>query len=59
MPVTASTSVRELKNLIQGATNTSNISALPAYGIDDEDEVLIGTPVDVVDGLDDNTLPTL
>jgi len=59
LPVTASTSVNELKNLIQGATNTSNISALPAYGIDDEDEVLIGTPVDVVDGLDDNTLPTL
>jgi len=59
LPVTASTSVNELKNLIQGATNTSNISALPAYGIDDEDEVLIGTPVDVVDELDDNTLPTL
>lgn len=61
LPVTASTSVSELKNLIQGATNTSNISAIPAYGIDDEgeDEILIGTPVDVIDGLDDDTLATL
>ena len=57
LPITASTSVSELKDLIQGATNTSNISAMPAYGIDDEDT--IGNPVDVVDGVDDDTLATL
>lgn len=57
LPITASTSVSELKNLIQGATNTSNISVMPDYGIDDEDT--IGTPVDVVDGIDDDTLATL
>lgn len=59
LPVTASTSVNELKNLIQGATNTSNISAVPAYGIEDDDDVLIGAPVDVIDGLDDDHLATL
>ena len=58
LPVTASTTVSELKHLIQGATNTSNIPAMPAYGIDEEDE-FIGTPVDVVDGMDDNNLATL
>ena len=57
LPVTASTSVRELENLIQGATNTSNIPAMPAYGYDEEDEDLC--PVDVVDGLDDTGLATL
>lgn len=58
--VTASTSVGELENLIQGATNTSNISAMPTYGYDeDNDEDLIGTPIDVVDGIDDNNLATL
>lgn len=58
--VTASTSVGELENLIQGATNTSNISAMPTYGYDEEDdENLVGTPIDVVDDLDDNNLATL
>ena len=57
LPITASTSVSELKDLIQGATNTSNISAMPAYGISEDD--FIGSPVDVVDGLDDDTLATL
>ena len=57
LSITASTSVSELKNLIQGATNTSNIASMPAYGIDDEDT--IGNPVDVVDGIDDDTLATL
>lgn len=52
LPVTASTSVRELENLIQGATNTSNISAAPLY----EDAEL---PVDVIDDLDDSNLATL
>ena len=59
LPVTASTSVRELENLIQGATNTSNISSMPTYGYDEEEEEPIGVPVDVVDGLDDNNLATL
>lgn len=39
LPVTASTSVRELEHLIQGATNTSNLDAMPAYGVE-EDEVV-------------------
>ena len=57
LPVTASTSVRDLEDLIQGATNTSNIGAMPMYGIDEDD--FIGVPVDVVDGVDDNNLATL
>ena len=56
LPVTASTSVRELENLIQGATNTSNIVAMPDFGADDSD---IGTPVDVVEDLEDNDVATL
>lgn len=60
LPVTASTSVRELENLIQGATNTSNIPALPLYdGIDEEEGDIIGAPIDVVDDLDGNDLATL
>lgn len=39
LPVTASTSVRELEHLIQGATNTSNLDAMPTYGVE-EDEVV-------------------
>ena len=58
LSVTASTSVRELENLIQGATNTSNISVMPAYGVDEEDD-FSGGPIDVVDGLDDNHVATL
>ncbi len=57
LPVTASTTVRELENLIQGATNTSNIATMPMYGV--EDEGIVGDPVEVVDGLDDNNLATL
>jgi hypothetical protein len=57
LPVTASTSVRELEDLIQGATNTSNIGVAPMYGIDEDD--FIGTPVDVVDDVDGNDLATL
>lgn len=56
LPVTASTSVRELENLIQGATNTSNIGAVPDFGVDDSD---IGAPVDVVEDLEDNDVATL
>ena len=59
LPVTASTSVRDLENLIQGATNTSNISSMPTYGYDEEEEDPIGVPIDVVDDLDDNGLATL
>ena len=57
LPVTASTSVRELENLIKCATNTSNVSAMPAYGIDESD--FIGSPVDVVDGVDEDNVATL
>ena len=57
LPVTASTSVGELENLIEGATNTSNISTMPSYDIDESD--FIGNPVDVVDGMDDNNVATL
>jgi hypothetical protein len=39
--------------MIQGATNTANIGAMPCY----EDD--IGTPVDLIDDLDDNNLATL
>lgn len=59
LPVTASTSVRDLENLIQGATNTSNISSRPTYGYDEEEEDFLGNPVDVVDGLDNDDLATL
>lgn len=60
LSVTASTSVSELENLIQGATNTSNIPAIPVYqDFDEEEGEEIGTPIDVVDGLDDNNLATL
>ena len=58
LPVTASTTVRELENLIQGATNTSNIATMPMFGVEDEDDI-VGEPVDVVDGLDTNGLATL
>ena len=57
LPVTASTTVSELKNLIQGATNTSNFGAMFNYDIEEDD--FIGNPVDVVDGEDDNNLATL
>lgn len=57
LPVTASTSVRELENLIKCATNTSNVSAMPTYGIDESD--FIGSPVDVVDGVDGDNVATL
>lgn len=57
LPVTASTSVRELENLIKCATNTSNVSAMPAYGIDESD--FIGSPVDVVDDVGGDNLATL
>ena len=56
LPVTASTSVRELENLIQGATNTSNMAAMPDFGDEDSN---IGTPIDVVEDLEDNNLATL
>jgi hypothetical protein len=58
LPVTASTSVRDLENLIQGATNTSNIPAMPMYGVDEEVDNL-GNPVDVVDDMEANDLATL
>ena len=57
LSVTASTSVRELEDLIQGATNTSNFGAVPMYGIDEDD--FIGNPVDVVDDVSGIDLPTL
>ena len=59
LPVTASTSVRELENLIQGATNSSNIATTPIYGLEEEEESLIGDEVALVDGLDDDNLATL
>lgn len=58
LPVTASTSVHDLENLIQGATNTSNIAAVPMFGVED-DEGMIGEPVDVVEDLDTTGLATL
>lgn len=48
LPVTASTSVRELENMIQGATNTANIGSFPA-SYEDEDYI---TPISV-DGEED------
>ena len=56
LPVTAATTVRELENLIQGATNTSNIGILPEYGIDEDS---LGVPIDVIDGVDGDNLATL
>lgn len=57
LTITADTSVSELKNLIQGATNTSNISAMPDYDISEDD--FIGSPVDVVDEASGEDLATL
>jgi len=57
LTITANTSVDELKTLIQGATNTSNISAMPAYDINEDD--FIGSPVDVVDEATGENLATL
>ena len=57
LPVTATTSVSELENLIKGATNTSNIGVMPTYGIDETD--FIGLPVDVVDDDGNNNVATL
>ena len=59
LPVTASTSVRDLENLIQGATNTSNIASVPVMDslydeTDEEYEDNIGLPVDVVDDMGDD-----
>ena len=54
LPISASTSVSELKNLIQGATNTSNIGVIPDYGYDEDVEL-----TDVVDEGNDNILATL
>ena len=56
LPVTASTTVSELENLIQGATNTSNISAVPMYS---EDDNLIESSLDDIDDMDDNDLVTM
>ncbi len=58
LSVTASTSVRDLENMIQGATNTANISAVPIYDDITEDD-FIGSPVDMVDGVDGDNLATL
>lgn len=41
--VTASTSVRDLENMIQGATNTSNIACAPVYSDEDIE------PIDILD----------
>lgn len=57
LPVTASTTVGELENLIKGATNISNMAALPSFGMDDTDEPVM--PIDSVDVLGDNDVATL
>ncbi len=57
LPVTASTSVRDLENLIQGATNAANVGVTPMYNIDEDD--FVGTPIDVVDDIDGTDLATL
>lgn len=57
LSITADTSVSELKNRIQGATNTANIAPRPTFDLDDDAE--IGSPVSMVDDVDDNNLATL
>lgn len=47
LQVTASTSVSDLENLIQGATNTANVCARPSY---DDTEVILPVEVDNLDG---------
>lgn len=54
LPVSASTSVRDLENMIQGATNTSNISS-PMYAEDDDYD----GPVDVLDDVGNGDLAIL
>jgi len=49
LTVTASTSVRELENLIQGAMNTSNIGVNPSY-----EEAILPVDVDDIDDGSDN-----
>lgn len=46
LSVTASTSVSDLENMIQGATNTANIGINPSFG-DEEDEAFL--PVENID----------
>ena len=45
LPVTASTSVSDLENLIQGATNTSNVGIAPSY----YDEDVLPIEIDDID----------
>ena len=59
LPVTASTTVSELENLIRGATNISNIGTMPTYEGMEDDEELIDAPIDFVNGLDDGGMATL
>lgn len=51
LPVTATTSVGDLENLIQAATNTANIGIAPSYYEDDE----IDVPVDIINDTDDGS----
>jgi len=51
LPVTATTSVCDLENLIQAATNTANIGIAPSYYEDDE----IDAPVDIINDTDDGS----
>ena len=51
LPVTAATSVKDLENLIQAATNTSNIGVAPSYYEDEE----LDTPVDIINDTDDGS----
>lgn len=45
LPVTATTSVRELEKLIQGATNVNNLGVMPDYTEDLEDDITDDTDV--------------
>lgn len=45
LPVTASTTVSDLENLIQGATNSANIGICPSFGYEEE-EAFLPTEVD-------------
>ena len=50
LPVTATTPVADLENLIQGATNTSNVACAPSYGDNDYDDLPLEVVDDDVDG---------
>ena len=54
LPVTASTSVDELKKMISAATTTSGIPAAPSIGVDMDEDIEDDESIDADDMFDEN-----